>query len=495
MKWKGLGIISLVLFGLAACSEIDTMKNTEESTDIQESKEPIILKEDNKNEFMIVANERKHTFTKNSSIEAWTFNGSVPGSQIRLKQGEEVKIHLKNELPDPITIHWHGITVNNNMDGIPGVTQNAVQPGDTYTYRFTPEDPGTYMYHTHQDGVNQMDKGLAGSLIVEPQEAEQLDRDYTLVLDEWNTNSDEKLGGMMEGMMEGMMGNMDAYDMYTINGKTGESIKPLEVKEGEKVRIRLVNVGFMSHAFHLHGHEYKIVAVDGQKINEPKAIENKLISVAPGERYDIEFTADNSGDWYLERHGNEEGTENMKIQIKYKNATVNEDRSNQQVALPHFDYTSYGEASDSPFALSQVYDVEYTMDLNTEMKNHEMAYTINGKTFPNTENIQVKEGEKVKVTLRNNSMMDDHPMHLHGHFFQIISKNGKLVEGSPIIKDTVNLTPGDEYVIAFEADNPGDWLFHCHDLHHASAGMVNMVKYDNFQPDFELDPNANNKPE
>lgn len=135
------------------------------------------------------------------------------------------------------------------------------------------------------------------------------------------------------------------------------------------------------------------------------------------------------------------------------------------------------------------------MNLNTEMKENAMAYTINGNTFPDTESITVKEGDLVKVKLVNNSKYDDHPMHLHGKFFQILSKNGKALEGSNVIKDTINLEPGDEFVIAFKADNPGNWLFHCHDLHHASAGMVTAVTYSNFKSSFKPDEDANNQPE
>ncbi|MFI8577771.1 multicopper oxidase family protein [Rossellomorea aquimaris] len=468
------------------------------------------------NEFTITAKEGIHQLTPTTSVNALTFNGSVPGSQLRVKQGEKVKINLKNELNVPVTIHWHGITVPNDMDGIPGVTQNAVQPGETFQYEFTPEDAGTYMYHTHQNAVEQMDKGLYGSLIVEPKEV-SYDRDYTLMLDEWI--SEEKNSGMdeMEGMdhekmnseggqnedsekMENDEGNsmghdMSEYDVFSINGKSGEVIEPLKVKEGEKVRLRLVNVGFMSHKIHLHGHDYKVVAIDGQEITNPQKLKDEVVSIAPGERYDIEFTADNPGEWFLECHGEMEGTKGMKTLIKYEGAETSVDKSNQAQKLPEFNFTSYGEPEETKFSLDQQYDVEYTMDLNTAMNHQGMAYTINDKTFPNTENIKVNENDLVKVTLTNNSKSDDHPMHLHGHFFQVLSKNGKPIEGSPIWKDTINFKPGDEYVVAFKADNPGNWLFHCHDLHHASAGMVNMVKYNGFTPNFTPDPEANNQPE
>jgi len=163
-----------------------------------------------------------------------------------------------------------------------------------------------------------------------------------------------------------------------------------------------------------------------------------------------------------------------------------------QVAV---DMSCYGQASKANFTLDQKHTLDYTMNLNTEMKNGEIVYTVNGKTFPETEPIKVKKRDTVKVRLINISKTDDHPMHLHGHFFQVLSKNGKPLEGSPIIKDTLNLKQGEEYVIAFEADNEGNWKFHCHDLYHALAGMMTELNYSDYNTDFVPDPNAGNKPE
>lgn len=538
MKLKILGIITFAIFLLAACSSAENMsnmdhsnmKNTEEGQNQDLNKEQTVNKNlptTSKTEiltgntFNIVAKKANHRLNEKVNIEAWTFNGSVPGSQIRVKEGEDVKINLKNELPDPVSIHWHGIPLPNNMDGIPGVTQNAVQPGESFTYKFTASVPGTYMYHTHQDGVNQLDKGLYGSFIVEPKQA-SYDRDYSLMLDEWTSDPEsmknmDSMEGMdhsnMSGMEESesdsdskhtgesedstnMMGHdMSNYDIFTINGKSGKDVEPLKVKEGEKVRIRLANIGYMSHKIHLHGHIFKVVAIDGQELNQPKEIKDQLISIAPGERYDIEFIANNPGKWYLECHGNMAGTEGMKTVIEYEGIEKSIDQPNSKEELPEFNFTSYGKDTKAEFTLNQKFDVEYTMDLNTEMNGNNMVYTINGKTFPDTDNLEVNKGDLVKVKLVNNSKSDDHPMHLHGHFFQVLSKNGKPFEGSPILKDTINLKPGDEYVVAFKADNPGNWMFHCHDLHHASAGMVDMVKYKGFEFDFTPDPDANNKPE
>jgi FtsP/CotA-like multicopper oxidase with cupredoxin domain len=466
----------------------------------------------------LTAKEAVNQFDSKHKFTVWTFNGSVPGPIIKVKQGEKVTIHLKNELPKPVTIHWHGFPVPNSQDGIPGVTQNAVQPGKTYTYQFVASVPGTYWYHSHQDSVNQLDKGLYGALIVEGQNEEKVDKDYTLVLDDWISSGKtmDEMGGMseMSGMdMSGnnkkdssnssmdmssmnMGDNMSMYDLYTINGKSGDSIPPLKVKKGDKVRIRLINAGYITHKIHLHGHDFKVISTDGNPINNPSILKEQLINVAPGERYDIEFTANNPGDWYLESHDTDQkAAKNMIAKIQYEGSNNTTDKRNYQESLPSFDLTKYGENSKAEFTLNQKYIVEYTMELNTGMDKNGMVYTINGKTYPNTVPINVKKGDLVKVTLNNLSKNVDHPMHLHGHTFQVLSKNGKPLSGSPILKDTINLKPGDEYVVAFKANNPGDWMFHCHDLHHASAGMVTEVKYDGFKPSFKIDPNAGNMPE
>ncbi|MCY9657121.1 multicopper oxidase family protein [Paenibacillus chondroitinus] len=466
-------------------------------------------------EFNLVATQSNQEIAPGKSLPVWTFNNSVPGPQIRVKQGDAVKINLKNELPEPVTIHWHGVPVPNSEDGIPGVTQNAVQPGQSYTYEFKTDVPGTYWYHSHQDSVNQLDRGLYGSFIVEGNNEEKVDRDYTLMLDEWVSSgkgmSEMNMPGMdhsgmkmnsdssstMDNKMSSMsMGDdMSMYDLFSINGKSGSIVDQLPVKQGEKVRIRLINAGYLSHQIHLHGHEFKSIATDGQPISNPGVLKDNIINIAPGERYDIEFTANNPGQWLIEDHSDNKAASGMRAIIAYEGAPANSDKSNASEKLPAIDLTNYGQSGKKTFTLDQKYSLEYTMNLNTEMKNGNMVYTINNKTFPDTDVLIVKKGDTVKVRIVNNSKMEDHPMHLHGHFFQVLSKNGEPVQGSPIFKDTLNLKPGEEYVVAFEADNPGNWMFHCHDLHHASAGMVTELKYTDFKSDFVADPTVGNKPE
>nr|WP_244873579.1 multicopper oxidase family protein [Brevibacillus reuszeri] len=470
------------------------------------------------NTFTLTAKESMLHLDDNTMKTAWTYNGTVPGPQLRVKQGETVKILLQNQLPEPVTIHWHGLPVPNNMDGIPGVTQNAVKPGESFTYQFKVDVPGTYWYHSHQNGVVQVDKGLYGSLVVEPKEQQSVDKDFTLVVDEWL--KDDSMAGMSHGgghagmsmstttsdhssMMYSNSSEMPMSDaemmplMYTIfsaNGKTGSAITPLMIKQGEKVRIRLINAGFLSHRLYLQGHEYKIVSTDGQPINNPPLVSGQLLNIAPGERYDIEFVANNPGSWLLEERSSNPGATSLTVPILYEGYEATKPKA-EKGDLPLIDMTKYGEAAKSDFSLDDSYDIEYTMDLNTEMKSGEMTFTINGKTYPDTPPLQVKKGDLVKVKLVNKSPKDLHPMHLHGHFFQVLSKNGQPVSGSPLVKDTLNLLPGEEFVVAFIADNPGEWMFHCHDLGHAAQGMMSEVKYEGFQRDFVVDPTVNNKPE
>lgn len=471
------------------------------------------------NTFTLTAKESMLHLDDQTMKTAWTYNGTVPGPQLRVKQGETISVTLKNELPEPVTIHWHGLPVPNNMDGIPGVTQNAVKPNESFTYRFKVDVAGTYWYHSHQNSSRQVDKGLYGSLVVEPKTPEPADKDVTLVLDEWM--QDDSMaemhggGGSMAGMNHGAdhaapatsaasghdMANMsDAkmmplmYTIFSVNGKTGPAIAPLRVKEGEKVRIRLINAGYLSHKLNLQGHAFQIVSTDGQPLHNPPLTSGQLLNIAPGERYDLEFVANNPGTWLLEERSDNPGAKSLAVPIVYEGYEAAQAKP-ESGQLPVIDLTRYGEAAQSSFSLEQPYDITYRMDLNTDSRDGQMVFTINGQTFPNVPPLDVKKGDRVKVTIVNNSPEDVHPMHLHGHFFQVLSKNGQPVSGSPLVKDTLNVLPGESYVVAFAADNPGEWMFHCHDLGHAAKGMVSEVKYTGFQRDFVVDPTVGNMPE
>ncbi|PGK51768.1 copper oxidase [Priestia megaterium] len=492
-KTRWLLLFSLLFISLLAACSNDKDKNKDIKVDNPTVKQKIKTGKS----LTVVAKEATHVIDGHK-IDVLTFDGSIPGTEIHVKQGEKVKITLKNELKeDSITMHFHGYPVPNAMDGVPGVTQNAVKPGQTFTYEFTATVPGTYWYHSHQHGVYQLEKGLYGTFIVDEAKKSDYDIDKTLVLDEWTTKKITSTTKHSHG--SGSMDDM--YQLYTINGETGDDIEKLSVKKGDKVRLRLINAGFTPKYFVLEGHKFKVIALDGNKVEKPSKLQNKVIKIGAAERYDIEFTANNPGDWKIKFISKSKKTQakldKMTMNIVYdKESMKHAKRQDRPVTdiQNTFDYTQYGIGRSKWFSLNDKFDVEYTMELNTTMSHHTF-YTINNAIYPLTEDIKVKSGDLVKVTLKNYSPYDDHPMHLHGHTFQILSRNNEPVKGSPVYKDTVNLSPGEVIVLAFRANNKGIWMFHCHDLHHASGGMVTHLIYTDFTQDPSINKDEHNMPE
>ncbi|OEH92364.1 hypothetical protein BFG57_16435 [Bacillus solimangrovi] len=446
----------------------------------------------NVKEFDITA-EKAQWKIKDQSFEAWTYNGTVPGEEIRVQEGDWLKVNLINKLDDPVTIHWHGVVLPNQMDGVAGVTQNAVQPGDTFTYEFQATEAGTYWYHSHQDSYYQVDRGLYGALIVESKE-KTYDQDYVLMIDEWSMGNEGRRGMMGNNGTPGEMDSQMIYDTFTINGESYPDIDPIEVRQGEKIRLRVINAGYQKQVLYLNNHQYQVVANDGKKVNN-STLTSDVLLVAPGERIDIEFEENSSKDWYIDSPNLVAESADIKIPIKIIDGEGKNEHSYKDAeTLQLIDYTEQGEMT-TIIDQNQQPDLEYKMKLTAgmAMMNNDMAYKINGKTFPDTSPIKVNKGDLVKVTLSNNSMLD-HPMHLHGHYFQVVSRNGKLLD-KPLVKDLINIKPHEQYEILFIADNPGDWVFHCHDLIHATGGMVTVLKYNGYETPFELGGEYHNEPE
>ncbi len=232
----------------------------------------------------------------NVTVTAWTYNGTVPGPMIRVTEGDRVRIVLKNALPEATTIHWHGIEVPNAMDGVPGVTQDAVEPGQSFTYEFVAKQAGTYMYHSHANGDTQVGLGLYAPFIVDPAKPVEptADVDVSLMLSEWRVVDGQTFPAMP------MAGAEPNY--FTINGKSFPATETINVKLGQRVRLRIANIGQFVHPMHLHGFSFKVVATDGHPVPEAAQLTKDTISVAPGERYDIEFVANEPGMWMLHCH-------------------------------------------------------------------------------------------------------------------------------------------------------------------------------------------------
>lgn len=509
MTFMGI-VLSTAL--LSACSSMNGMDHSNMSGMNQSSTKsqaipaavtPVVSKAGNQTikEFSLVAKSAEQEIKHGVKVPVWTYNGTVPGSQIRVTQGDRVKVHLKNELSVPITIHWHGYPVPNSMDGIPGMTQASIKPGESFTYDFVATTPGTYWYHSHYNSAVQVDKGLYGTFIVDPKdETNKPNRDYTLVLDEWMTDSNMNSHDMsnMNGQMNmgnhdmSTMSNMDhdqmmkqMYNVYTVNGKAGDLIEPLTVKKGEKVRLRLVNAGYLSHTLHLPNQPFQVVAIDGYSLASAPVIKDQLLRIGPGERYDVEFTADGATNWIMDSHDDTPYAADIRIPVMYEgNHTT--PKSDSDKNLPIVDITNYGDAANRTFNEQTKFNKKYTLHLNSKVVNGNQEYMINDKIYPNTDPLTVSKGDQVKVTLINDGK-SDHPMHLHGHVFQILSKNGKPVK-DPVWKDTIVVRPGERYDIAFQANNTGNWMFHCHDLHHAAMGMMTEVEYQGYHSSIKPDP-------
>ena len=248
--------------------------------------------------------------TDDTQVTAWTYNGTVPGPMIRVTEGDMVRIVLSNELPEPTTIHWHGIQVPNAMDGVPGLTQNPIEVGDTFIYEFEAKPAGTFMYHPHFNSDTQIGLGLYAPFIIDPAEptATTPDIDVSIMLSEWRVENGQTIPAMP------MLGMEPNY--FTFNGKAFPATETIEVQQGQRVRIRLYGIGQFVHPVHLHGMPFKLVAIDGLPVPEAAQLSMDTISVAPGQRFDIEFIATEPGQWMLHCHiphhttnGNDHGSE------------------------------------------------------------------------------------------------------------------------------------------------------------------------------------------
>ena len=255
--------------------------------------EPSLVASGKTDRFDLKVTEADWELLPGVTTRAVTFNGSVPGPLLRVTEGDSVEIAVTNTLKQPTSVHWHGVHVPNAQDGVAGITQDAIGPGATFTYRFTAPHAGTFMYHAHGPASReQIDRGLYGALIIDPRGNDPLrvDREYVLALQGWMAGAD--------------MGPMDAmsmeYDYFTVNGKSYPATSPITAKTGELVRLRFVNPGQTIHPMHLHGTDMAIVAKDGETLSVPQRV--NTITLEPGDTYDAIFKADNPGRWLLHCH-------------------------------------------------------------------------------------------------------------------------------------------------------------------------------------------------
>ncbi len=406
--------------------------------------------------------------------ELWTYNGTSPGQEIRVKRGERVKVRLINNLDQPTTIHWHGIRIDNAMDGVPDVTQPAVKPGDSFEYDFVAPDAGTYFYHTHERSWEQMARGLYGVLIVEEdQPVVPRDRDLTLVIDDWRFDRDgqideRSLGQMMDWSHGGRLGNW-----LTVNGTSRPDIK---LKTGQTYRMRLINTcNARILEFDLAKLGARIAAHDGQALPRAALPTDKPFLLAPAQRVDVLLRADEAGHVPFEEIS---GDPFAFMNFVYEDAESA--ASDDILALPanNIPEPDLGSALSVDLLMEggamggmrgATLDGQWT-DMRT-LVGHGLVWAFNGEAgFPKKPLFSVKRGQTVIMRIENRTSWP-HAMHMHGFHFKILERNGQEDSEKPW-RDTFLSGAQGSIKIAFVADNPGKWVFHCHMLEHVAAGMI-----------------------
>lgn len=273
-------------------------------------------------EFHLEARPAKWEIAPGIVTDAWTYNGRVPGPELRVTEGDLVRVVVTNHLPVPTTVHWHGVDLNYKMDGVPGVTQLPIQPGETFTYEFVASPAGTRMYHSHVDTNAQLELGLYGALIIEPRHGPKYDVDRTIILDEraLDFTPDVALGRkeLLGADAGNGRGGALQYDLFLMDGKAGPAIPPIRVRPNQRVLLRLINLGNLTHAIHLHGHTFTIVATDGNPVPPGGRLRKDTVQLSPGERYDLEVETYNPGVWMFHCHMPNHGDNGMMTLFQYE---------------------------------------------------------------------------------------------------------------------------------------------------------------------------------
>ncbi|MEM1201032.1 MAG: multicopper oxidase family protein [Pseudomonadota bacterium] len=410
------------------------------------------------------------------TTHVWAYGQSVPGPVLRVRQGERLKVRFVNDLPMPSTIHWHGIRIENAMDGVAGLTQQPVPPGESFDYAFTAPDAGTYWYHPHFRTFEQLARGLYGVLIVEEPAPPGFDADLPLAIDDWRLTEDgaiheASLGAMMDKSHAGRLGNW-----ITVNGASGPTLK---LPTNGMVRLRLVNT---SNArvlrLKIGPLAAKVIALDGQPLAEPQEGVD-VLTLAPAQRADIALRAPGEPDSKRELLALAGGDQEISIAtLQTSGPAVNPRPMPQLSANPIPRLSQFQDALRVDLrmaggAMGTMSEATYKGQVLTirELVRAGQAWSFNGISGRTEDPLfKARRGQTVLVSMVNDTSWP-HAMHFHGHHVQVIEKNGQKVQNAPW-RDTVLMERQDAVKVAFPAENVGKWMIHCHMLEHQAAGMA-----------------------
>jgi FtsP/CotA-like multicopper oxidase with cupredoxin domain len=406
----------------------------------------------------LVARKEIFALPSGRDVAGYTLNGRSPGPLIEAVLGQLVEVHLTNEsVPDGITLHWHGVDGPNAEDGVAGVTQDAIQEGEDYVYRFVAEQAGTFWYHSHQVSHEQVKGGLLGPLVIHPK------------------------GG---DAIRGVLALSHLYDgAQTLNGVQGDVAVP--ARAGERVRVRVVNTDNGPIKI-WSGAPYRLVAMDGTDVHDPDEVDGRSLTVTAGGRADVEIVVPERG---------------ARVQVGAATALVigpgNVDVPEIGQPDAELDLLHYGTPAPVGFDPTKAdRGFEYSIGRRPGFIDGRpgLWWSINGHLFPDLPMFVVREGDVVRVRIENHSG-DVHPMHLHGHHALVLSRNGEPATGSPWWFDSLDVRDGETYDVAFLADNPGVWMDHCHNLQHAADGMITHLMYEGVTEPYVVGGEHGNKPE
>jgi FtsP/CotA-like multicopper oxidase with cupredoxin domain len=395
------------------------------------------------------------------SVAGFTVNGTSPGPEIRARQGQLVEVHLRNEsVATGVALHWHGVDVPNAMDGVAGVTQDAVPVGGDFTYRFVADRAGSFWYHSHQVSNPQVAGGLLGSLVVTPKSGIAQQADVSAIAHTY--------GGLR-----------------TINGKA-EDLR-VEARPGQRVRVRITNTDNGSMQVWT-SESFRLLAIDATEVNRPTEVSDRAVTLTAGARADVEVQVPSDGSA-------------VRVQLSKASAVIVGPQGADVEVPPQpgeeLDLLTYGSPAPLGFDPAQAtrrFDYLIGRRPGFVKGRPGMWWTINGHLFPNVPMFVVRERDVAQVHIENRSS-EVHPMHLHGHRMVVLARDGVAATGSPWWVDSLNVAANESYDVAFVADNPGIWMDHCHNLKHAADGMVAHLMYEGFETPYRIAGPADNRPE